>query len=124
MPAINSRDEFNSMYEKALQRHQEKTSDTVQVLISMGSCGIAVGAGDTLMCILNTIENEKISEVMVTQTGCLGLCEHEPIVQITIGGQPSVMYGKVNGQVAEKIVKQHVQNGKPVQEYIIGNPVR
>ena len=121
MPAIKSRDEFNHVAEAARQRFREKIPSDIQVLVSMGSCGLAVGAGDTLKTILNIIQKEKINGVIVTQTGCLGLCEHEPIVQVIVGGQPGVIYGRVNGPVADKIMKQHVQNGKPVQENIIGN---
>lgn len=121
MPTISSRDEFNHVAEAARQRFQEKLSNHIQVLVSMGSCGIAVGAADTLKTILNIIQKEKITGVVVTQTGCLGLCKHEPIVQVIVGGQPRVIYGRVNPQVADKIMKQHVQNGKPVQENIIGN---
>jgi NADP-reducing hydrogenase subunit HndB len=121
MPAIKSRDEFKHTVEAAQQRFQEKTSRNVQVLVGMSSCGIAVRAGDTLKSILNILEKEKIGGITVTQTGCLGLCEHEPIVQVIIANQPRVIYGNVNGQVAEKIIKQHVRNGKLVQENIIEN---
>ena len=69
--------------------------------------------------VLNYIETEKLNGVTVTQTGCIGLCEQEPIVQVMFGDQPKVMYGKVNALVAEKIMKQHVQNGQPVKENII-----
>jgi (2Fe-2S) ferredoxin len=85
----------------------------------MGTCGIAAGARDTMKSILNFIENEHVSGVMVTQTGCIGLCEQEPILQVVLGDQPKVVYGKVDAQVAQRIMKQHVQNGQPVKENII-----
>ena len=68
---------------------------------------------------MNFIETENVRGVTVTQTGCIGLCEQEPIIQIVLGDQPKVVYGKVNAQVAEKVMKQHVQNGQPVKENII-----
>jgi NADP-reducing hydrogenase subunit HndB len=89
------------------------------VIVAMGTCGIAAGARDTMKSVLNYIENENVSGVTVTQTGCLGRCEEEPIVQVIVGDQTKVVYGKVNTQVAEKIMKQHVQNGQPVKENII-----
>jgi NADP-reducing hydrogenase subunit HndB len=55
----------------------------------------------------------------VTQTGCMGMCEQEPIVQIIIGDQPKVVYGKVNAEVASQIMKQHVQNGVSVKDYVL-----
>ena len=120
MPAIKSLEELKRVREEALQKkHMKATPGNVQVIVAMGTCGIAAGARDTMKSVLNFIENEKVSGVTVTQTGCLGRCEVEPIVQVVIGDQPKVVYGKVNSQVAEKIMKQHVQDGQPVKENII-----
>ena len=120
MPAIKSLEELKRVREEALQKKQLKaTPGNVQVIVAMGTCGIAAGARDTMKSVLNYIENEKVSGVTVTQTGCIGLCEQEPIMQVVFGDQPKVMYGKVDAQVAQKIMKQHVQNGQPVKEYII-----
>jgi NADP-reducing hydrogenase subunit HndB len=120
MPAIKSLEELKRIREEALQKKQMKaTSGNVQVIVAMGTCGIAAGARDTMKSVLNFIETEKISGVTVTQTGCMGRCEEEPIVQVALGDQPKVAYGKVNAQVAEKIMRQHVQNGQPVKENII-----
>ncbi|HET9911155.1 MAG TPA: (2Fe-2S) ferredoxin domain-containing protein [Anaerolineales bacterium] len=120
MPAIKSLEELKRVREEALQKKQLKaTPGNIQVIVAMGTCGIAAGARDTMKSVLNYIENEKVSGVTVTQTGCIGLCEQEPIMQVVIGDQPKVMYGKVDAQVAQKIMKQHVQNGQPVKEYII-----
>ncbi|HMB25624.1 MAG: (2Fe-2S) ferredoxin domain-containing protein [Chloroflexota bacterium] len=120
MPAIKSLEELKRVREEALQKKQMKAAPgSIQVIVAMGTCGIAAGARDTMKSVLNYIENEKISGVTVTQTGCLGLCEQEPILQVVIGDQPKVMYGKVDAQVVQKIMKQHVQNGQPVKEYII-----
>ena len=78
----------------------------------MGTCGIAAGARDTMKAILDTIEKDSINGIIVTQTGCIGLCEREPIVQVIIGEQPKVTYGKVTAEVARKIMKEHVVEGK------------
>lgn len=120
MPAIKSLDELKRVREEALQKKQMKAATgSVQVIVAMGTCGIAAGARDTMKSVLNYIENEKVSGVTVTQTGCIGRCEEEPIVQVVIGDQPKVVYGRVNAQVAEKIMKHHVGNGQPVKENII-----
>ena len=68
-------------------------------------------------CTLRHVDLEQ--GVVVTQTGCMGLCEKEPIVQVTIGEQPKVTYGKVNPEVARKIVHEHVVGGKPVADHVI-----
>jgi (2Fe-2S) ferredoxin len=120
MPAIKSLDELKRIREEALQKKQLKASPgNIQVIVAMGTCGIAAGARDTMKSVLSYIESEQVSGVSVTQTGCMGLCEQEPIVQIALGDQPKVVYGKVDAQVAQKIMKQHVQNGQPVKENII-----
>lgn len=120
MPAIKSLEELKRVREEALRKKQMKaTPGHVQVIVAMGTCGIAAGARDTMKSVLSYIENENVSGVTVTQTGCIGRCEEEPIMQVVIGDQPKVVYGKVNTQLAEKIMKQHVQNGQPVKEYII-----
>lgn len=120
MPVIKSLDELKRIREEALRKKQLKaTPGNIQVIVAMGTCGIAAGARDTMRSILKFIEAENISGVTVTQTGCIGLCEQEPILQVVLGSQPKVIYGKVNPQVAEKIMKQHVQSGQPVKENII-----
>ena len=120
MPAIKSLEELKRVREEALQKKQLKAAPgNIQVIIAMGTCGIAAGARDIMKSILNYIEIEKVSDVTVTQTGCIGLCEQEPILQVVLGDQPKVMYGKVDAQLAQRIMKQHVQNGQPVKESII-----
>ena len=120
MPAIKSLEELKRVREEALLKKQMKAAPgNIQVIVAMGTCGIAAGARDTMKSVLNYIETEKVSGVTVTQTGCIGLCEQEPILQVVLGDLPKVVYGKVDAQVAQKIMKQHVQNGQPVKENII-----
>ena len=120
MPTAKSLEELKRVREEALKKKQMKaTPGNIQVIVAMGTCGIAVGARDTMKSILNYIESENLSGVTVTQTGCMGLCEQEPILQVVLGNQPKVVYGKVDARVAQKIMEQHVQNEQPVQENII-----
>ena len=120
MPAIKSLEELKRVREEALQKKKMKAAPgNVQVIVAMGTCGIAAGARDTMKSVLNFIETNCLSGVTVTQTGCVGKCEQEPIVQVIVGDQPKVMYGKVNAEVAQQIMKQHVQNGTPVKDYVL-----
>ncbi len=120
MPAIKSLEELKRVREEALQKKQMKAAaGNVQVIVAMGTCGIAAGARDTMKSVLNFIETNNLSGVSVTQTGCIGMCEQEPILQVVIGENPKVTYGKVNVEVAEQIMKQHVQNGMPVKDYVL-----
>ena len=120
MPAIKSLEELKRVREEALAKKQMKAAPgQIQVIVAMGTCGIAAGARDTMKSVLNFIEAEKLSGVTVTQTGCMGMCEQEPIVQVIIGDSAKVTYGKVNSEVADQIMKQHVQHGTPLKDYVL-----
>ena len=120
MPAIKSLDDLKRIREEALEKRKVKTaSGSIQIIVAMGTCGIAAGARDTMKAILSYIEEHKLTGILVTQTGCLGMCDREPIVQVVIGEQPKVSYGKVTADVAEQIIRQHVIGGKAVQDYVI-----
>lgn len=120
MPTIKSLDDLKRIREEALEKRKVKTaSGQVQVIVGMGTCGIAAGARDAMKAILETIQTENLEGVVVSQTGCIGLCEKEPIVQVVVGDQPKVTYGKVSPNVARQIMKEHVKNGNVVKEFVI-----
>ena len=120
MSAIKSLEDLKRLREEALEKRKVKTSSgSAQVTVAMGTCGIAAGARETMKTILNEIETKDLSGIVVTQTGCIGLCEREPIVQVTVGEEPKMTYGKVTPDVAKRILKEHVLEGKPVREYLI-----
>ena len=120
MPTIKSLDDLKKVREEALQKKKIQTeSGKARVIVGMGTCGIAAGARDAMKAILDTIEKDNIQDVIITQTGCIGMCEKEPIVQVEIGDQPKVTYGKVSPEVARNIIKQHVVGGKVVTNHVI-----
>jgi NADP-reducing hydrogenase subunit HndB len=120
MPAIKSLDDLKRVREEALQKKKIQTeSGKAHVTVGMGTCGIAAGARDAMKAILDTIEKDNVQDVVITQTGCIGMCEKEPIVQVEIGDQPKVTYGKVTPEVARNIIKEHVVGGKVVSNHVI-----
>ena len=120
MSTIKSLEDLKRAREEAIKKRDLKaTSGTVQVIVGMGTCGIAAGARDTMKAILETIEKDSVNGVLVTQTGCIGVCEKEPIVQVVLGTNPKVSYGKVTPEVAKQIIKDHVVNGKVVEKNVI-----
>ncbi|HEY3291586.1 MAG TPA: (2Fe-2S) ferredoxin domain-containing protein [Anaerolineae bacterium] len=120
MPAVKSLEELKRLKEDAIaKRNAKATAGNVQVTVAMGTCGIAAGARETMRAILDTIEVDSLSGVVVKQTGCMGMCELEPIVQVEIGGTPKVTYGKVNFDQAKRIMKEHVVGGQVVKELVI-----
>jgi NADP-reducing hydrogenase subunit HndB len=120
MTAVKSLEDLKRIKEQALEKKQVKASSgNAHVIVGMGTCGIAAGARDTMKAILKYIEANNLSGIIVTQTGCIGLCEREPIVQVSIGEDPKITYGKVTPEVAERIMKEHVLGGRSLQEYMV-----
>lgn len=120
MSTIKSLEDLKRAREEAINKKNAKaTSGIAQIIVGMGTCGIAAGARDTMKSILDTIESDSLNGIIVSQTGCIGLCEKEPIVQVIIGEQPKVTYGKVTPDIARKIVREHVVKHAIVQDHII-----
>ena len=120
MPTIKSIDDLKRIREEALKKQEMKsTSGQKQIIVGMGTCGIAAGARDTMKAILEKIEKDNLSGIIVTQTGCIGVCEMEPIVQVQIGDAPKITYGKVTKDIAARIVDEHVLAGNIVKEHMV-----
>jgi NADP-reducing hydrogenase subunit HndB len=120
MPAIKSLEDLKRVREEALEKRKLKaTEGKTQVAVAMGTCGIAVGARDAMKAILDVIEKDNLRDIIVSQTGCIGLCEKEPLVQVTVGEQSKVTYGKVTPEIARRIIKEHVVGGKIVENHVI-----
>lgn len=120
MTEIRTLEELRRYRAEALEkREQQAMKGTSKIFVAMGSCGIAAGARETLLALLNQIEASQLSGLAISQTGCLGLCEKEPVIQVLVGTQPRVIYGKVTPEVALRILKEHILGGKIVKEYVI-----
>ncbi len=120
MPTVKSLEDLKRIKEQATQKREIKTaSGQAQVTVAMGTCGIAAGARDTMKAVLEAIETDQLQGILVTQTGCIGLCEWEPIVQVSIGDQPKVTYGKVTPERAQQILKEHVVGGQVVKNLVV-----
>jgi NADP-reducing hydrogenase subunit HndB len=120
MATIKSLDDLKKIREEALAKRKVKSNEgNVQVIVGMGTCGIAAGARETMKAILDVIESQSLSGIVVSQTGCVGQCEKEPIVQVIVGDQAKVTYGKVGSEVARQIIKEHILGGKVVENHVI-----
>jgi NADP-reducing hydrogenase subunit HndB len=118
MPTVKSLDDLKKIREEALKKQQIKeTSGKTEVIVGMGTVGIAAGARETLKAILEIIEKDNLSDIIVRQTGNIGLDSFEPIVQVILPGQDKVTYGKVNPEMVRRIMKEHVLGGEIVKEY-------
>jgi len=117
---VKSLEDLKRLREEALEKRRLKSeAGQIQIVVGMGTVGIASGARETLKAILEFIESENLSGVTVRQTGNIGLDSFEPIVQVTIGENAKVTYGKVTPDAARRIMKEHVVGGQPVRDFII-----
>ena len=96
----------------------ESATDT-RVVVGMATCGIASGARPVLTALSNAVLEKKIEGVTVTQTGCIGLCQYEPIVEVLAPGKDKVTYVKMTPEKALEVVEKHLINGQVVTEYTI-----
>jgi NADP-reducing hydrogenase subunit HndB len=120
MPTVKSLDDLKKIREEALKKQQLKeTSGKTEVIVGMGTVGIAAGARETLKAILDLIESDNLGDIIVRQTGNIGLDSFEPIVIVNLPNEPKVTYGKVNPEMARQIMKKHVLGGEIVTEYQI-----
>lgn len=94
--------------------------DGVRIVVGMATCGIAAGARVVLNAITEEVSKRNLQHVNVAQTGCIGMCRLEPIVEVFMPGEEKVTYVKVDKDKAVRIVNEHVINNKPVVEYTIG----
>ena len=120
MPTTKSLEELRRLRAEALEKRKaQPTGECARIVIGMGTCGIASGARETMKAILDVIEREGLTGVAVTQIGCIGRCEWEPIVQVSVGHEPQVTYGHVSAERAKRILKEHVVGGQVVTELVI-----
>jgi len=117
---VKTLEDLKRLREEALEKRRVKSaSGQVQIIVGMGTVGIAAGARETLKAILECIENENLSDIIVRQTGNIGLDSYEPIVQVVIGENPKVTYGRVTPDGARRIMKEHVTGGQIVKEFAL-----
>ncbi len=100
---------------------REDTGDSkIRVVVGMATCGIAAGARPVLNAFVDEIAKRNVKGVSVQQTGCIGMCQYEPIVEVTEPGKEKVTYVKMTPEKAVRVVNDHIVNGNPVAEFTVG----
>ncbi|MDR2247901.1 MAG: (2Fe-2S) ferredoxin domain-containing protein [Treponema sp.] len=104
-------------------RKRDAEGKEIQVIVGMGTCGIAAGAKVTLDAFINALDSEKlVDSVMVRQTGCMGLCHSEPTVEVIVPGMPRVIYGNVDAAFAREIINRHIIGRELLDNHILDRP--
>ena len=101
---------------------RDSSNKDVQVIVGMGTCGIAAGAKDTFTALIDTLTEKGITNVLVRQTGCMGLCHSEPTVEVVAPDMPVVIYGNVDAATAKEIVEKHIVGKELVDSKICDKP--
>ncbi len=94
--------------------------DAIRVVVGMATCGIAAGARPVLTAFTDEVGKRNLSHVVVGQTGCIGICQYEPVVEVFVPGQEKVTYVKMSPEMVARVVNDHIVNGNVVTEYTIG----
>ena len=113
---IKSREDLSALREKyrgnvMMRVLTDYAENRVEVRVGMADCGIAAGARDTLKTLFEEVNNARLEDVSVIAVDCMGSCENEPMVQVSIPGKPVVSYKKVDTALAKEIVSQHLAGG-------------
>ncbi len=99
---------------------KEDEAEATRVVVGMATCGIAAGARPVMLAFVDEINKRQLSHVTVSQTGCIGMCRLEPMVDVITPGKEKVTYVHVKPEMVPRIVAEHIVNGRPVAEYTIG----
>ena len=114
--------ELAQLREKTLAKINLRKEDdnAIRVVVGMATCGIAAGARPVMKALMDEIEKRGVANCTVTQTGCIGVCRLEPIVEVYLPGSEKITYVKMDPEKAVKIVNDTIVNGKVINEYTIG----
>ncbi|MDF2586679.1 MAG: hypothetical protein K0S41_520 [Anaerocolumna sp.] len=103
---------------------RSESENQTRVVVGMATCGIASGARPVLNALSEAVQNKQLSNIAVVQTGCIGLCQYEPIVEVMEPGKDKVTYVKMTPEKALEIVDQHLIRGQVVSKYTISSEGR
>jgi NADP-reducing hydrogenase subunit HndB len=117
---VKTREELQALRQRAKAalavRDQQNEA---RVVVAMGTCGIAAGAREVMTALMDELASRGLDDVTVQPTGCKGLCNREPVVEVFTPGLPPVTYGDVTPQIMRRIVAEQIVNGRVLNEYVV-----
>ena len=119
---MKSLEELKAIREKMKRQMdlRENDENSIRVGVGMATCGIAAGARPVMTAFLDEINRRGLTNVTVSQTGCIGVCRLEPVAEVFVPGQEKVTYVRLRPEMVPAIVEQHLVNHNVVQDYTIG----
>jgi len=122
MPKINNLEELKKLREKSIAVTAARKEGKFRVIIGLGTCGIAAGGRKIMEVAMEEISKRGLKDVSVETTGCIGMCQNEPLMDIVRPGEPRVTYGNLKPEDVPRIIADHLVNGNVVEEKVIGRP--
>lgn len=119
MPKLMSIEDFQKLKEESRRDIQVRLKTGTRIIVGMGTCGIASGARDTLQAILAELKRRAI-DAHVTTVGCIGMCAHEPLVDIEQAEGTRITYGRVTAEMIPRLIEEHLVKGRVVPEWVVG----
>ncbi len=118
---MKSIQELERIRQEALEKvNLRKDRKGTRIVVGMATCGISAGARPVMMALLEEVKARGLEDVVVTQTGCIGVCRLEPMIEVYKEGEEKTTYVELTAEKAKRIVLEHVVNGRVVDEYTIG----
>ena len=119
---MKSLQELNAIRERMQKQTLNRdaaTENSTRVVVGMATCGIAAGAKPVMSAFLEEVSKRNLKHVVVSQTGCIGMCKLEPIVEVFVPGQEKVTYVRVTPEKVSRIVAEHIVTNQPVKEFTV-----
>lgn len=117
--AIKSLEELRKIRAQAQKDTEARKNTGTQIIIGMGTCGIAAGAREVMKAVLDELAKRNLHDVAVLQTGCIGMCQKEPLLDVVRPGEDRVTYGPVTPADVPRIIADHLVNGNVVEDLVV-----
>lgn len=122
MPKIANLEELRKLRDKAVIETATRHEGKYRVIIGLGTCGIAAGGRKIMEAAMDEIAKRGLKDVSIETTGCIGMCQNEPLMDIVRPGEPRVTYGNLKPDDVPRIIAEHLVNGNIVEDKVIGKP--
>ena len=117
---MKSLEELKKIREASVANMEMRDTDKdIRIVVGMATCGIAAGARPVLNTLVEEVAKRNLTNVQVVQTGCIGMCTYEPLVEVFENGKEKVTYINIDSEKAKKIVAEHIVNNSVVKEFTI-----
>lgn len=120
MPKIGNLADLRKIKESAADQTAARSEGRTRIIVGLGTCGIAAGARTVMQALMEELQKRSLTDVTVETTGCIGMCQEEPLVDVIREGTSRITYGRVKPSDASRIVADHIVNGQIVQDLVIG----